>query len=82
MAMKEVIEGLLKDWRLAWLDPQAKFHLLNMLKSLEDGQELNREQNNYLQWIEEHIKNIDPHIEIIQVGGEDVPVQFATRRMQ
>lgn len=81
--MKELIEGLLKDERLDGLMvtrefATARFRLLTMLKTLDSGKKLSKEQLAYLHGVEKHIKNIHPHIEILQVGGEDVPVAFIT----
>jgi hypothetical protein len=42
------------------------------------GEELTKEQKNYLASAQVHIKNIYPHIEVLMVNGEYVPVEFTT----
>lgn len=64
---------LLRDSRIDIMMYQKEFYgikkkLLDRKVTLE-----------YLDYVEKHINNIDPHIQVLTVNGEDVPVQFTTR---
>lgn len=76
--MKKRIENLLHDSRLDLLCASGRWSLKVMLKNLEDGYTLSAKQWTNLQWMEEHIKNIRPHLETLQVNGDNVPVLFVT----
>lgn len=72
--MKSRIERLLKDSRLdVLIYTDSRFYGAKV--KLKNGNVTNQ----FLDDIEKHIKNIDPHIEIIQINGENVPVEFITR---
>ena len=72
--MKNRIESLLKDNRLdVLIYTDSKFYGAKV--KLKNGNITEK----YLDDMERHIKNIDPHIEIIQVDGENVPVTFITK---
>lgn len=83
--MLDTVRGLLNDARLDGLmrTPEfreARFRLRNMEKLLLLGEELTKEQKDYLASAQFHIKNIYPHLEILMVNGEYVPVEFTTGR--
>ena len=66
-------KAILKDDRIEILMYQKEFYgikkkLLDRKVTLE-----------YLDYVEKHINNIDPHIQVLTVNGEDVPVEFTTR---
>ena len=72
--MKSRIERLLKDTRLdVLIYTDARFYGAKV--KLKNG----NVTENYLNELERHIINIDPHTEIIQVNGEDVEVNFVTK---
>jgi len=72
--MKSRIERLLKDARLdVLIYTDSRFY--GAKAKLKKG----NVTDNYLDDLEKHIKNIDPHIQVLTVNGEDVPVEFTTR---
>lgn len=80
----KMVKGFLKNNRLVYLMGTPEFmgvrgELLIMEEILEKGRTLSDKQIERLKQIELHIHRIQPHVEIIQVNGEDVPVQFVTK---
>lgn len=80
----KMVKGFLKNNRLVYLMGTPEFRgirgsLLEMEIILDKGGILSEEQIELLHQIELHIHKIQPHVEIIQVNGEDVPVQFVTK---
>lgn len=67
-------KALLKDQRLEILMYEKEFY--GVKKKLVHWEEITPE---YLDYVETHIKKIDPHYQIITVNGEDVPVKFVTK---
>ena len=81
--MRKRIESLLHDTRLDWLIvtpgfSNAKYSLTLMLQCLEEYNKLSVGQNEYLERIELHIRNIDPHTETLTINGDSEPVLFIT----
>lgn len=73
--MKSRIERLLKDARLdVLIYTDSRFY--GAKAKLKKG----NVTDDYLDDLEKFIKNIDPHVEIIQVNGENVPVEFITKK--
>ena len=64
---------LLRDSRIDIIMYQKEFY--GIKKKLLDR----KVTPEYLDYVEKHINNIDPHIQVLTVNGEDVPVEFTTR---
>ncbi len=75
------IIALLKDYRLDYLDFHARDNLQAFKEMIEEeGLTLNEEQINYINYCENHIKNICPHIVYMTINGiENIPVKFTTK---
>ena len=73
--MKERIAGLLNDKRLPDLMVTPEFkrareRLYSMLKRLVNGEQINGKDQEFISYIERHIKNIERHIEHGVVDGQ------------
>ena len=64
---------LLRDSRIDIIMYQKEFY--GIKKKLLDR----KVTPEYLYYVEKHINNIDPHIQVLTVNGEDVPVEFTTK---
>ena len=77
--MIETIKGLLQDERLDYLARTPEFkQVRGRLLYMQEHPDLTDEQVFFIGRISAHIKNIHPHIKVITVNGEDVPVEFVT----
>ena len=84
-AMKERITKLLNDYRLDYLVvtpefSQARARLLSMQKKAEIGVQIDSDDQEYIEYTEKHIENIDPQWDYGIIEGQLVPYRRTIKK--
>ena len=73
------VDILFRDWRFSWL--LLEWEMFEIARKIRKEVDLTI-LSNYLDELEVHIKNVDPHLNVVTVNDEDTPVFFITERVE
>jgi hypothetical protein len=76
--IEDRIENLFRDWRFSWLLLEWEMFEMAIKIQKETDEKI---IYSYLDKLEKHIKNVDPHTKSLTINDEDAPVFFLTKNV-